>query len=330
MSELAQVLRRLPVPTDAAKALLVGTETRDDAAVVRLGKHGLVVTADFFAPVVDDPYDYGRIAAANALSDVYAMGGKPLVAINLLAYPPKVLPGRVVGRILKGGADTVAAAGAMIAGGHTIDDPEPKYGLAVVGLVPPDKIWRNVGAKVGDALVLTKPIGTGIVTTAIKRGLATAKDVRAATSVMAQLNDRAALALSSVQKHVHAVTDVTGFGLFGHLMEMLEGSKVGARLQAAAIPVLPAARRLAEADVFPGGTRANLDAVRRQVKFTGALAQDGRTHLLFADAQTSGGLLAAIAEPGLAKAVAALKRRGVQAHVIGRIVRGRAAIVVEP
>jgi selenide,water dikinase len=332
VSELAQVLRRLPVLTDPAlkKALLVGTETRDDAAVVRLGKHGLVLTADFFAPVVDDPYDYGRIAAANALSDVYAMGGKPLVAINLLAFPPNVLSGAAVGRILKGGADTVLAAGAMIAGGHTIDDPEPKYGLAVVGLVPPDKIWRNVGAKPGDALLLTKPIGTGIVTTAIKRGLASAKDIKAATKVMVTLNDRAAAALSTVQKHVHAVTDVTGFGLLGHLLEMLDGSKVGARLSAQAIPVLPAARRLAQEDVFPGGTRSNLAATKRQVKFTGALAGDERLHLLLADAQTSGGLLAAIAEPGLARARAALEKRGVEAHVIGRIVRGRALITVDP
>lgn len=328
MSELAQVLRRLPVPTDPA--LLVGTETRDDAAVVRLGARALVLTADFFAPVVDDPYDYGRIAAANALSDVYAMGGRPLVAINLLAFPPKVLPARIVGRILKGGADTVAAAGAMIAGGHTLDDPEPKYGLAVVGLVAPNKIWRNVGAKPGDALVLTKPIGTGIVTTAIKRGLATKAEIRAVTTLMATLNDRAAAAFSSVQAHVHAVTDVTGFGLFGHLLEMLEGSKVGAQLSASAIPVLPAARRLAALDVFPGGTRANLTATAKSLKFRGALATDERTQLVLADAQTSGGLLAAIADKGLARALAALRRRGIEASVIGRVVRGPAKIVVDP
>jgi len=236
----------------------------------------------------------------------------------------------VVGRILKGGADAVAAAGAVLAGGHTVDDPEPKYGLAVVGVVAPNKIWRNVGALPGDALVLTKPLGVGIVTTAIKRGVATKADVRAVTKVMAELNDRAAAALASVGKHVHAVTDVTGFGLFGHLLEMLAGSKVGARLQASAIPVLPAARRLAAQDVFPGGTKANLRAAAKQLKWKGALAGDERTQLLLADAQTSGGLLAAVAEAGLGRTLAAMRKRGLEPAVIGHIVSGRASVTIEP
>lgn len=305
---------------------MVGTETRDDAAVYRMGSRVLVFTADFFAPVVDDPFDYGRIAAANALSDVYAMGATPFLALNLLAFPAKVLPKRVVGRILAGGAAACAEAGATVGGGHTIDDPEPKFGLAVLGTTTPRKVWRNVGARPGDVLLLTKPIGIGIVTTAIKRQLARPAEIREATRVMATLNRDAAGALGRLGASVHAVTDVTGFGLLGHLLEMLDGSQVAATLAAAAVPVLPSARRLLALDCVPGGTRANLAAAGRKLSLARAL--DPSTGILLADAQTSGGLLAAIDPKAATRALALLKAAGVTASIIGEVVAGKPRIRV--
>ncbi len=328
MSELAQVLRHVPLPRDPA--LLVGTETRDDAAVVRLGKHALVFTTDFFAPVVDDPYAYGRIAATNALSDVYAMGGTPLVALNILAFPCGGLPGRMLGKILDGGAAACAEAGAALAGGHTVDDPEPKYGLAVVGTVDPRRFWRNVGARAGDALVLTKPLGVGVVTTAIKRKQARAAETAAAIASMSTLNAAAARALASLGTSVHAVTDVTGYGLLGHLLEMLEGSKVGARLQFGAIRWLPGTRRLAALDCFSGGSKANLAAARKRLRMHPSFGDDRVAPLLLADAQTSGGLLAAVAAGREKKALAALAKAGVEATIIGRCEGARPLIRVDP
>lgn len=307
---------------------MVGTETRDDAAVYRMGARVLVFTADFFAPVVDDPFDYGRIAAANALSDVYAMGATPMLALNLLAFPAKLLPKRTVGRILAGGAAACAEAGATVGGGHTIDDPEPKFGLAVIGTTTPKKVWRNVGARPGDVLLLTKPIGIGIVTTAIKRQLAKPAEIREATRVMSTLNRDAATALGRLGRAVHAVTDVTGFGLLGHLMEMLTGSQVGATLSAASVPVLAAARRLIALDCIPGGTRANLASVERKLSIARSL--DANTALLLADAQTSGGLLAAIDPKVLPRALAGLRAAGVPAVAIGEIVGGKPRIRVTP
>jgi selenide,water dikinase len=323
---LAQVLRLLPPSTDPD--LLVGTETRDDAAVYRIGARVLVFTADFFAPVVDDPFDYGRIAAANALSDVYAMGAVPMLALNLLGFPAKVLAKRTVGRILAGGAAACAEAGATIGGGHTIDDPEPKFGLAVIGTTTARKVWRNVGARPGDVLVLTKPLGLGIVTTAIKRQLARPAEIREATRVMATLNRDAADVLRRQGGAVHAVTDVTGFGLVGHLLEMLDGSHVGATLGASAVPILPSARRLLAVDCVPGGTKANLAAAGRKLVLGRGV--DAAMGLLLADAQTSGGLLAAI-DPRIApRAVAALQRAGVPAVAIGECTAGKPRIRVAP
>ena len=325
------MLRALPAFTDPD--LLVGTATRDDAAVYhlrsvgRLGTKAIVFTTDFFAPVVDDPFAFGRIAATNALSDVYAMGGRPLLALNILGYPPSVLDRRVVGRILAGGAAACRDAGIAIGGGHTIDDAEPKYGLAVVGVVSPNKVWRNVGARPGDVLVLTKPLGIGIVTTGIKRELAKPAEVRAATRVMTMLNRAAAEGLAVLGKSVHAVTDVTGYGLLGHLFEMLDGSGVAATLSLSAIPVLPAARRLAALGCIPGGTRANLEAVSKRVTM-GRGISDPNAALILADAQTSGGLLAAVAPRAATRALAELAARGVAAHVIGEIVSGRARVTV--
>lgn len=324
-TELAQVLRKLPAFVDPN--LLVGTETRDDAAVYRLGKHGLVFTTDFFAPVVDDPFAFGRIAATNALSDVYAMGGRPLLALNLLGYPPSVLDRRVVARILAGGAAACRDAGIAIGGGHTIDDAEPKYGLAVIGVVSPDKVWRNIGARPSDVLVLTKPLGIGIVTTGIKRELAAPAEVRAATRVMTTLNRAAADALKVLGKSVHAVTDVTGYGLLGHLFEMLDGSGVAATLRMSGIAVLPAARRLAAIGCIPGGTLANLESCAKRVVVKREV-DDPNAALLLADAQTSGGLLAAIAPRAMSKAIAELAARGVKAYVIGEIASGRPRVTV--
>ncbi len=328
---MAQVLRRLPhIPDDD---LLVGTETRDDAAVYRMGRAALVFTADFFAPVVDDPYDFGRIAATNALSDVYAMGGEPMLALNLLACPAKLLGPRVIARILRGGADACREAGATVGGGHSVEDPEPKFGLAVVGRVSPRALWRNVGARAGDRLLLTKPLGTGVITTAIKRRLARPAEIRAVTRVMSTLNRDAATALRSLGKAVHAVTDVTGFGLLGHLFEMLDGSKVDATLRYAAMPIPAAARRLAALDCFAGGTRANLDSVRRRLRLAPALRDDPHAALLLADAQTSGGLLAAVAPSALRRAQAALAAAGIEAAVIGELTptrRARPSVTVLP
>lgn len=302
----------------------------DDAGVYRLDRgRALVVTTDFFSPVVDDPYDFGRIAAANALSDVYAMGGQPLIALNLVAFPSNDLPLSVLGKIMEGGGAAVQDAGAVLLGGHSVEDSEPKYGLAVVGQVAPARLFKNVGARPGDQLLLTKPIGSGIVTTALKRKLARPKEVRIVTEVMATLNRDAAQVLGAHYRSVHAVTDVTGYGLLGHLLEMLTGSKVGARLSASAIPVLDAARRLAAAGVFPGGTRANLRAAGRTVKFQGEVRDHEAMHLIIADAQTSGGLLAAVSRRSAPKIIAALEEAGVLAARIGEIVEGRAAVLVQ-
>lgn len=329
---MAQVLRRLPHVDDPA--LLVGTDTRDDAAVYRLDRraHGqaLVFTTDFFSPVVDDPFDFGRIAAANALSDVYAMGGTPKLALNLLAYPPLALPARAVARILAGGAAACAEAGVTVGGGHTIDDPEPKFGLAVVGFVDPKAVWRNVGARAGDVLVLTKPLGAGVLTTAIKRRLAKPAETRAATASMAALNRSAAEVMRRFGRAIHAVTDVTGFGLLGHLLEMLDGSDVGARLSLAAVPLLPGTRRLAALDCFAGGSKANLEHARPRLESSPTLEGDPHAALLLADAQTSGGLLAAVAPASAKQLLAALRRRGLTAAVIGRITRKPVRIAIDP
>ena len=309
--------------------VLVGTETKDDAGVYLLDRRrALVVTTDFFSPVVDDPRDFGRIAAANALSDVYAMGGRPLLALNLVAFPSGTLPLSVLGEIMDGGSEAVSEAGAVLLGGHSVEDPEPKYGLAVVGEVVPSRLFKNVGARPGDRLLLTKPIGSGIVTTALKRKLARPKEVREVTALMATLNRAAGEVLSAHYRSVHAVTDVTGYGLVGHLLEMLEGSSVAARLSASAIPVIPAARRLAAAGVFPGGTRANLRAAGSKLRFEGALRDDEAGQLVIADAQTSGGLLAAVSRRAAPRIVAALEDAGVHAATIGEVVGGRPRVVV--
>jgi selenide,water dikinase len=308
------VLRHLKPVQDPN--VLVGHETRDDAAVYRLSADQAVVeTADFFTPVVDDPYWFGRIAAANAFSDIWAMGARPLFALNLVGWPVQTLPMEMLGEVLRGGADTAAEAGAPVLGGHSIDDPEPKYGMAVTGLVHPDRILRNVGAKAGDRLLLTKPLGSGIVTTAIKRGLALGALQDRVTRLMATLN-RAAGEVLAASGAVHALTDVTGFGLLGHLWEMAEGSGVAVRLEAARIPVLEGVADLARAGVVPGGSKANLAWVTPQLRLSPGVALPP---IVLADAQTNGGLLAAVPAGRVADLLAELAAAGVSAVELGEV-----------
>jgi len=315
---LAQVLRHVPVATDPR--ILVDASRRDDAAVFQMAPdRAIVATVDFFTPIVDDPYDFGRIAATNAFSDLYAMGATPLFALNLVGWPRDTLPFELLGEVLRGGADVARAAGAFVLGGHSVDDPEPKYGMAAIGEVHPDRIVTNAGARPGDALVLTKPLGTGVLTTALKRDLLTESDVAAAVTTMTTLNAGAARAMLSVG--VHAATDVTGFGLLGHLRTLLEASGAAAEVRAAAVPLLPHAREAAERGAIPGGTERNAASVADAVSFAPGVDQMAR--LLLADAQTSGGLLVAVAVERADALVAALRREATPAAaVIGRVVTG--------
>jgi selenide,water dikinase len=310
------VLRQLP--RFDSPSLLVGYDTSDDAAVWRLGDGRVMVqTVDFFTPVVDDPYDFGRIAAANALSDVYAMGAEPALALNIVGYPMAELGAEVLGEILRGGADKVREAGAVIAGGHSIDDKEPKYGLVVTGFAREEEVRTNAGARAGDVLVLTKPLGSGILATAIKRGLLDEAATRGVVEVMAALNRAGAAAVREVP--VDALTDVTGFGLLGHLLEMLRASGAAARLDAAAVPLLEGVVELAGRDVFPGGSAANLAWVEEAVAWDERVAVGVRRAL--ADAQTSGGLLCAVPAERVGALVEALGRHGALcAAVIGEVV----------
>jgi selenide,water dikinase len=296
---------------------LVGHETRDDAAVYQISaSEAIVETLDFFTPVVDDPYWFGRIAAANAFSDVWAMGARPLFALNIVAFPVKTLPVEMLAEILRGGSEAAALAGAPVLGGHSIDDPEPKYGMAVTGLVHPDRILRNVGARPGDQLLLTKPLGSGILTTAIKRGVATEAEIARVTETMAALN-RAAGEVLAASGAVTALTDVTGFGLLGHAWEMAEGSGAVLHIDPARVPVLPGVRAHAERGVLPGGSQANLDWVRPHVRFGPSV--DGVLQKVLADAQTNGGLLAAVHAERFEALRALLADRGVEAAHVGEV-----------
>ena len=303
--------------------LLVGYDHADDAAVYRLRDDlAVVVTTDFFTPIVDDAYDWGRIAATNALSDVYAMGAMPLVALNLVAWPREGLAFELLARVLDGGADVVATAGAVVAGGHSIDDPEPKFGLAVVGTVHPDRVLTNGGARAGDAVVLTKPIGLGVVSTAVKRGAAPPPLVETAVTVMTTLNADARDAALALGPAVHAATDVTGFGLVGHLRELLAASGRAGEVDAAAVPVLDGVRALLDAGMVAGGTQRNHAFVTETAPVDWAdlplLDQ-----LLLADAQTSGGLLLAVDPGRTADLVAELDARSaLAAAVVGRVLDG--------
>ena len=310
----------MPVATDPR--ILVDASSRDDAAVFQVAAdRAIVATVDFFTPLVDDPYDFGRIAAANAFSDVYAMGATPLLALNLVGWPRDALPFELLGEVLRGGGDVAREAGAFVLGGHSVDDPEPKYGLVAIGEVHPDQVIRNVGARAGDVLVLTKPLGTGVLTTALKRDLVTEGELAPAVQAMTTLNAGAARAMRAVAEGVHAATDVTGFGLLGHLATLLEASGVAAELVATAVPLLPGARAAAERGAIPGGSTRNAESVAGRVTFSAGV--DATTRLLLADAQTSGGLLIAVAPQRAAALGAALEREGALARAaIGRVVAG--------
>lgn len=280
----------------------------------------LVVTLDFFTPIVDDPFDFGRIAAANALSDVYAMGGTPLFALNLLGFPRKLLSEGLVEEIIRGGSEKAQEAGIAVLGGHSIDDPEPKYGMVVVGEVHPKRMLANDGARVGDALVLTKPLGTGIVATATKAGVCPPDVLAAAVESMAQLNRGAAEA--AVAAGAHAATDVTGYGLTGHLGNMLRASGVAATVQASTVPVLAGVGELIAAGHIPGGSKRNLTDAAGSVSYDGGVSE--ATRLLLSDAQTSGGLLLSVAAENTDLLLAQLDERGIAGVRIGSVGEGDA------
>jgi selenide,water dikinase len=321
---LAQVLRPLAGMFDAARYpdLLRGLEEPDDAVVWRLdGERAIVQTADFFPPVVDDPYHFGAIAAANALSDLYAMGAEPLFALNLVGFPDDLDTG-ILAEILRGGAEKVREAGAVVAGGHTTVDKEPKYGLAVTGLVHPDRVLAKGGARPGDVLLLTKPVGTGVVTTAHKRQQVDEADLEAAIESMERLSRAAARLLLEAGAAVHALTDVTGFALAGHAHELAEASGVTLRISWSAVPLLPGAERYARAGMVPGGSKRN-EAYYAAWTTHGRPLEEWERRLLF-DPQTSGGLLAAVDGGGAAELIESFRAAGEPVWRIGEAIEGRA------
>jgi selenide,water dikinase len=312
-ADLREVLRHLPSIDDAR--VLVDAATSDDAAVFQIAPdRALVATVDFFTPIVDSPANWGAIAAANALSDVYAMGGRPLFALNLVGWPRGKVPFEVLGQVMHGAAEVARQAGCLMLGGHSIDDPEPKFGLAVIGEVHPDRMFTNASARAGDLLVLTKPLGTGILTTALKRDLLSEPELDGAVRSMVALNDGAARAAAA--HGVRCATDITGFGLLGHLGNILSASRVGARIDVARLPVLARALELAAAGCIPGGTQRNFEATNADWAADVSEAE----RLLACDAQTSGGLLLAVAPERAQALVAALHAEStLAAAVIGEI-----------
>jgi len=296
----------------------VGLEVADDAAVYRLGDDlAIVVTLDFFTPIVDDPYAYGAIAAANSLSDIYAMGARPLLALNVVALP-KNLPLEVSSAILRGGAEKAREAGIVVAGGHTVQDDEPKYGLVVLGAIHPDRLTRKGGARPGDRLLLSKPLGAGVVTTGLKRDLATSQEVETATQSMMRLN--ASAARIAQEFAAHAVTDISGFSLLGHGWEMTERGGVGFRLSYGALPWLPGAERLGAEWVYPGGAHDNRSFYGPHIRFAPAIAE-WRQVLCFSP-ETSGGLLIAVAPDQAEPARQAALAQGLKLWEIGEVVAG--------
>jgi selenide, water dikinase len=309
-------LGKLPTPTITDPNVLVGTETGDDAAIYRIDDRvALVLTNDFFAPIVDDPFDYGQIAAANALSDIYAVGGTPITALNIAAFPRDLGPD-VIAKILEGGQAKAEEAGILIIGGHTVDDKEPKYGLAAVGIVTPGEQITNANAQPGDVLILTKAIGSGFITTAGKFGTAPDESIAAAVKSMATLNKGAAVAMQEVG--VNAATDVTGFGLLGHLAQMMKASGTSATVNWSAIPFLPGALDLAHAGSTSGGTRRNMESLESRVVYGEGITEF--EFMVLADAQTSGGMLISVPEErseALIKSLVA--NQTLYSEVIGRI-----------
>ena len=319
-----QVLSQLPVMSDPN--LLVGTETGDDAGVYRINDDtSLVMTVDFFPPIVDAPFNFGAIAVANSLSDIYAMGGKPLLGLNVVGFPVG-LPKEILGEVLKGGYAKAQEAGCLIIGGHTVDDQEPKYGLAAVGLVEPGKQITNAGARPGDRLVLTKPLGTGVITTAGKQGVVRPEVLDHAVSVMSTLNRAASEA--TVKVGANACTDITGFGLIGHLNGMMQGSGTSAKIRLSGMPVIPGVWELIGDGIAPGGTHRNLRSAGPYVEWEKDISEDAK--LLLCDAQTSGGLLISVPEQRANLLLEELDAAGVTgATIIGEVLaEGKSRIEV--
>lgn len=313
--DLAQVLRHLPKNVDDPN-LLVGLETADDAGVYKINDEtALVQTLDFFTPIVDDAYMFGQIGAANALSDVYAMGGKPLTVMNIVAFPINTLDKSILADILAGASDKVKESGATLVGGHSIDDQEPKFGLSVTGTIHPDRIRSNAGAKPGDRLILTKPIGVGILTTAIKQGILEKEDLDEVMNVMATLNKTAAEVMEKYT--VNACTDVTGFGLLGHTMEIAKGGNVGVTVINRDVPVLKRAKELAEQNVIPGGTRKNRQWLADDIDYADNISEIDQ--LILCDAVTSGGLLISVPEAEAEALQQELLENNVQSAIIGDV-----------
>jgi selenide, water dikinase len=342
---LERVLKNLPPQTDPNR--IVGFETSDDAGVYRITNDiALVQTVDFFTPLVDDPYLFGQVAAANALSDVYAMGGRPITALSIVAFPPTA-PLEILEQIMRGGLDKMREANCTVLGGHSIRDDEPKFGYAVTGLVHPDKIWRNFGARPGDVLLFTKPIGTGVIATALKQGQASEESVQAATDSMTRLNKDTAEALlefvaanSNNGAHggaqstqagthspapLHAVTDVTGFGILGHAREMAIASGVSFRLDHTRFEYLSGAIEYARAGFLSGGLKNNREFVEGCAVFAPNVTEEFRH--LFHDPQTSGGFLIALEESLAPSALSALKQRGIHAAIVGNVIPKRSPLI---
>ncbi|RLQ96312.1 selenide, water dikinase SelD [Falsibacillus albus] len=315
-ADLAEVIQTLP-PAAPNPNLLVGLDTSDDAGVYKLTEDlAIVQTLDFFTPIVNDPYSFGQVAAANALSDIYAMGGKPLTALNIVAFPIAKLDKSILAEILRGAGDKLLEAGATLVGGHSIDDQEPKFGLAVTGTVHPDRVRSNAGARPGDKLILTKPIGVGILTSSLKQDLLSDEEIKQLTNVMATLNKKTAETMESYD--VHACTDVTGFGLLGHASEMAKGSKAGIKIYKEKVPILPRVRELAEKGIIPGGTKNNFKYLSDRVKYPQNMDQIDQW--ILCDAVTSGGLLISINESKAEALLAEIKTAGIEdASMIGEV-----------
>ncbi|MGZ5201414.1 MAG: selenide, water dikinase SelD [Ramlibacter sp.] len=324
LSEILKKSTGFPVPPQ----LMVGIETADDAAVYKLNdEQALIATTDFFMPIVDDPFDFGRIAATNAISDVYAMGGTPIMALALVGMPINKLPLDTIGQIIRGGESVCAEAGIPIAGGHTIDSVEPIYGLVVMGLVHPSKVKRNADARAGDVLVLGKPLGVGVLSAALKKDVLGADGYAAMIANTTKLNKPGRLL--SEMPAVHALTDVTGFGLLGHLLELARGAKLEARLEMGKIPLLPGVEQLAHDGFFTGASGRNWDAYGHEVELAPQLSAAQR--VLLTDPQTSGGLLVSCAPESVDEVLALFAREGFgEAAVIGRMEAGAPRVVVQP
>jgi selenide,water dikinase len=307
------------LPKSLDPNVLVGFQTNDDAGVYKLRDDLAVVqTVDFFTPIVDDPYDFGRIAAANALSDVYAMGGTPITALNIAAFPMEKLGPEILARILAGGAEIARQAGVAIVGGHTVEDDEPKYGMAVTGVIHPDRIVTNAGAQPGDVLILTKPLGTGILASALKKSAIGEPEMAASVASMATLNAAASRAMLAAG--AHAATDVTGYGLLGHAGEMMRASGVRLRIDARAVPIHALVRDMLAVGIAPAGTRNNLKEHEQFTEFASGISPE--TRLILSDAQTSGGLLISVAAESAPVLCAALREAGVLDAEIGAVERG--------